>query len=61
MYIFGKKKDNVIEPTLTQEQLSKIRESVIHLQPNNDIEFITPPFSARKYYKHLKRMMWKHY
>lgn len=62
-FIFGKKKEEVEEPTLTQEQLQKaIENSTKYLisQPNNNVEFITSCFDTCKHYKKLKRMIWKY-
>lgn len=52
-YLFPPEKENEIR--------NLIKESSKNLfpLPNNDIEFIVPPFNARKHYKHLKKQMWR--
>lgn len=62
-WIFTQKIDEPLSP-LTEEEINRIKENVskysIRPAPNDDVEFIVPLFNARKYYKKLKRMLWKY-
>lgn len=57
IFMFGKKKDNVIEePSFTKEEIQKIMEN-IHLEPNT----YSPPeiISLDINTKRIKRLMWR--
>lgn len=49
-------------PEEEEKERRNLITSPIHLwpRPNDDVEFVVPLFNARKHYKHLKKMMWKH-
>lgn len=53
---------NFFSPAEENEMRNLIASSSKDLwpHPNHDVEFVVPLFNARKHYKHLKKMMWKH-
>lgn len=60
MKIFNK--NNYILPPNKEEEIKNlIKESAIHLLPlpNNNVEFVAPLSNIQKYYKHLKKQIWK--
>lgn len=66
MNLFKKRENNTEKLFISAEDIKNatnfIKNTSTHLwlQSNNDIESIVPLFNARKHYKHLKRMIWKH-
>ena len=63
MNIFKKKNQEfIIAPEEVEKNINLLKEASTHLwlRPNDDVEFVVPLFNARKHYKHLKKMMWKH-
>ena len=54
-------KEQVEEYLFSPEEEKEMRNLITFWpRPNDDVEFVVPPFNARKHYKHLKKMMWKH-